>query len=394
MGARIRLLVFYVNYGPYHLARARALLGMGEVDPVFLQLASSQRSHPWLQEQVEDVPVLTLFERRYEEVGWREASQKTLEVLRALRPDAVAVAGYGLSCMLTAAVWAAKNRRASVLLFETGRHDRKRNYFLEAFKRTLVVRLFDSAMVGGQVHRDYLAELGFPTDRMWEPLSVVDNAFFRDGVRKVRCEDRSAWAERLGLPERYFVFVGRLAEEKNVRMLLRAYEIYRSRNKDGWGLVLVGDGPLRRELEGLSEERKLPGLVLTGYLPTAATVPYYAWARAFVLPSSREPWGLVVNEAMACSLPVIVSDRCGCAPDLVTSANGWIFDSKDLLGLAEALEVAAATPPGVLEKMGAASAAQIARYTPERWAEGLMSAVRAAHARTGQSRSLGGGGIG
>lgn len=381
MERKTRVLVFYVNYGPYHLARARALLGMEEVEPIFLELASCQKSHPWMQEQAADVPLRTLFQQPFEEIKTGEARRRTLQALHELQPDVVVVAGYGLPFMRTAAGWAMKNKRPSVLLFETARQDRKRNPLREAFKRALVKRLFDSALVGGKAHREYLAELGFPEEWMWEPHSVVDNAFFVKEKKSVLSQDPRVWTRRLGVPDDYFLYVGRLAGEKNVMTLLQAYEVYRRRHKDGWGLVVLGDGPLRGALTRWVEERNVPQVVFPGFLPTSGTAPYYALARVFVLPSLVEPWGLVVNEAMASGLPVMISNRCGSAPDLVSPSNGWLFDPLDWHGLGDLLESASLLPDEERARMGEASLVRVAQYSPERWAEGLMAAVRGARSR-------------
>jgi 1,2-diacylglycerol 3-alpha-glucosyltransferase len=100
--------------------------------------------------------------------------------------------------------------------------------------------------------------------------------------------------------------------------------------RDARDLVVCGDGDLRPRLHALARELGLeqrvhwPGFVQYPDLPV-----YYALADAFILASTIEPWGLVVNEAMACGLPVLVSDRCGCAPDLVPEGqNGFTFKPR------------------------------------------------------------------
>src|SRR5262249_59830905 len=97
-----------------------------------------------------------------------------------------------------------------------------------------------------------------------------------------------------------------------------------------WKLVLLGEGEQRAKLEGLRDalglrnDVSMPGFKQYDELPA-----YYGLASAFVHTSTTEQWGLVVNEAMAAGLPVLVSERCGCGPDLVREGvNGFTFDPR------------------------------------------------------------------
>src|SRR5205807_667519 len=116
----------------------------------------------------------------------------------------------------------------------------------------------------------------------------------------------------------------------------------------------------------------MPGFKSYQDLPT-----YYGLAGAFVLPSESEQWGLVVNEAMAAGVPVIVSDRCGSAPELVQDGwNGFTFPVGDSKRLADLL-LRVARQCDVPE-MGRRARERIAAWSPERFAAGLSSAVAAA----------------
>ena len=117
--------------------------------------------------------------------------------------------------------------------------------------------------------------------------------------------------------------------------------------------------------EGFRQYGELPG--------------YYAGAGAFVHPAREEPWGLVVNEAMAAGLPVLVSRRCGCAGDLVADGeNGFLLDPEDIGMMAGKLRQVAEMGEGERKKMGQKSREIVARYGPERFAAGLEEAVEAA----------------
>ena len=145
--------------------------------------------------------------------------------------------------------------------------------------------------------------------------------------------------QELGISgKKTFLFVGRVSPEKNVGLLIDAFaEIKKEKDV---ALVIVGDGS---ELQGLKERVQSNGIedvIFTGYTVFPALIKYYKCADCFVLPSSFEPWGLVVNEAMTCNLPVIVSKAVGCGDDLVKEGeNGFVFDTDDKESLIDKMTI-------------------------------------------------------
>ena len=102
---------------------------------------------------------------------------------------------------------------------------------------------------------------------------------------------------------------------------------------------------------------------------------YYGLAGGLVLPNTREPWGLVVNEAMASGLPVLVSQNCGCALDLVSPGlNGWIFDPMNQYDIADCMEKLA-TENTDLEAMQNASREIVAKYSLSNWALSMEACI-------------------
>ena len=184
----------------------------------------------------------------------------------------------------------------------------------------------------------------------------------------------------LGLPARYFLCTCRFIAEKNLHRLLVAYAAYRAIAwQDPWHLVLVGDGPLQSDLArwrralGLSDTVHVVGFQQYERLPA-----YYGLAEALVLPSVSETWGLVVNEAMAAGLPVLVSHRCGCARDLVWEGrNGFCFDPYDTGEIRDAL-LRLCCGTWDRQAMGQYSRDLIGRWSVQSFADGLWSAARLA----------------
>lgn len=379
------LAVIWIDWYPYHVARFKGL----ESSPLLsgrvagIEMVGGIGVHAGLRFR-EDLPEQLGIETLMPGTSWREANQWKLAAalwrkLSALDPEVVLVPGYYTLPAIAAALWARLHGSASVLMTESCAMDHGRSAWKEWVKGVGMRALFGWAITGGRLHVDYLRQLGFPADRIAGCYDVVDNAFFRNGAEELRSRTKAA-------PEPYFLYVGRFAEEKNVSGLLQSWFLYRE-NGGTWPLMLVGDGPEAVSLKTLAAKSRYGGQVLfPGLKSSRELLPYYAFAGCFVLPSTREPWGLVVNEAMAAGLPAIVSDRCGCAADLVSPGqNGYVFDpvQKDaeskLAGLLT--RIAALTVQQRLE-MGMASAEILRGFSPERF--GL--AVASIAAAVGQRR--------
>jgi glycosyltransferase involved in cell wall biosynthesis len=176
-----------------------------------------------------------------------------------------------------------------------------------------------------------------------------------------------------------FLFVGRLAPTKGLDTLAKAYEIYRKSSADPWPLVCCGVGPMKSLLEG-REGVHIEGFVQPENLPAAL-----ASAGCFILPSSFEPWALVVHEATSAGLPVIASERVGAAVHLVQpNYNGFIFSSGDAEDLAGFMLRVSSMSDERLESMSQASYLLSQQYSPGRWADTLIESYTALWKRTSE----------
>lgn len=249
----------------------------------------------------------------------------------------------------------------------------RRNPVKEWIKGWWARRHYDAAFAAGERAAAYLQMMGFPREKIWTGYDVVDNQAFAAGAAVAR-QDAAALRLRLNIPEKFFLFVGRFAPEKNLPRLVEAYASYRhAAGTDAWGLVLVGGGPeerlLRRRVEAI------PGVVFAGSHRSDELGLYYGLASCLILPSVSETWGLVVNEAMAAGLPVIVSHRCGCVAELVRPGfNGYVVDPLDVDGMARTMGIMSSTLVDCAS-MGEASRQIVALYTPETWANSLADCI-------------------
>jgi glycosyltransferase involved in cell wall biosynthesis len=181
------------------------------------------------------------------------------------------------------------------------------------------------------------------------------------------------------------LFVGKLIAKKRPVTLLHAFAQVRQRHEAQ--LLYVGDGALRRELEKFVQDQLIPDVHFAGFVNQSELPRAYALADLLVLPSAfHETWGLVVNEAMNFGLPVVLSQKVGCAPDLVAEGrNGFVFKVDDREGLADALQ-RLISDAQLRARFGAHSADLIQEYTIGRCADGIVEGAFLATSRA-SSRS-------
>jgi glycosyltransferase involved in cell wall biosynthesis len=315
-----------------------------------------------------------LSETDVDDASRRELQEDFTAALEAIRPAVVVIPGWSARWALVLLATCRRMGLRTVVMSDSNADDARRTRIGEAVKARLVQQ-FDAGFVGGTRAADYLAALGLPRERITLGYDVVDNAHF--AAPKGAALD----AVRSCAPSKpFFLSSARFVPKKNLPGLLDAYAAYRRRvGTAAWDLVVLGDGEGRAALEnqrsalGLDDVVHLPGFTQYPELPA-----WYALAAAFVLPSMAEQWGLVVNEAMAAGRPVLVSERCGCAADLVRDGvNGFTFDPSDLDTMA-GLMAHIAHGDVYRATMGQASREIIADWGPERFAEGLQQAVQAA----------------
>jgi glycosyltransferase involved in cell wall biosynthesis len=300
------------------------------------------------------------------------------------QPHAVATAGYFRAEVVAALRWAKRADRPVILMSESQAIDHPRRWWKEALKSRRV-RRFSAALVGGPRHRDYLRSLGMPTERITLGYNAVDNdALARAAV--AACRDPNG---RRGIPSApYFLAVSRFVPEKNLPRLIRAYAAYRAHCRAGipWELVLCGSGAGADEVvRAVARSGCAHAIHRPGFEQAHELARWYAFASAFVHPSLVEPWGLVVNEAAACGLPLLVSDRAGCVDTLVPlgePATGARFDPRNQSEMTARLQWISALPEQTRRQLGQNAAELVADWGPERFAQGLLEALVPALNRT------------
>lgn len=376
-----KIAIIFHRIGPYHFARARATAKV--INTTLIEAFKSDDTYQWdLVSGADGFTRMTLLEKSSQSKDEWVRSVQT--ALNKCRPDAVAIPGWGDALAFAAIQWCAANNVPAIVMSETTEWDEPRRLIKEWVKRR-ILKLCAAGLAGGQPHADYLAMLGMSPVTIFQGYDAVDNEHFAQKAAEARTQS-SELRREFGLPENYFLASARFVEKKNLPNLVRAYAQYRTKVEKAkrpkaeiWDLVLLGDGHLKPELTslisslGLQDSVLLPGFKQYGDLPA-----YYALAKVFVHASTVEQWGLVVNEAMASGLPVLVSRRCGCAHDLVQeNVNGFTFDPFNTEQIADVM-FRVSDPAFPISRLGADSSRIIANWSPDRFAKGLSQAIDAA----------------
>ncbi len=390
----MRLAIFWHDLLHYHTARIHALIDYaqqrGHTVQAFILCAapadlSSDDEHNTFGAQV------TILAHDPATAGEfsHQSKQQLLAGLDAFQPDAVAIIGYTGPVARAAVGWCRYHRRGAILMLSSHAADYARVWWKEWPKRQLV-SLYDAAFVSGKPQAAYAQQLGLPAARIGTGYGVVANDFWQQGAASAR-QNASQLRAHYGLPARFFLTACRFVAKKNLAGLLKAYAQYRDDlagqpDAEPWSLVIVGDGELAPALRQQVAAAALTAHVhFPGYLPAPQMATYYGLASAFVLASSyAEQWGLVVNEAMTAGLPVLVSEICGCVPDLVIAGQtGFTFDPTCTAEIAQLLARVSSGQVN-LARMGCQAQAQIQHYSPQTFAAQLFVTAEIAieHAQT------------
>lgn len=370
--------IIFDHFGPYHRVRLEAAASRLPVIPIEVREKTSEYAWAPLADSalLSRQTVLSADDPDSAPLIW----QKLRTLLTELMPAAVAVPGWSSTASLGALHWCSRHRKPAIVMSESTAWDEPRRDLKERIKRRLINRC-SAALVGGKPQVEYLQQLGMPPTRIQIGYDVVDNAYFDRGATLVRAKELEL-RKQLYLPKNYILASCRFIPKKNLRRLLDAYALYRedAASLDPMSLVILGDGPLEADLQRLISDLRLEAEVhLPGFKQYDELPGYYGLAAGFIHASTSEQWGLVVNEAMASGLPVLVSQRCGCVRDLVHDGkNGWTFDPEDVGDIARAIgELAKSFPERRLE-MAEAGKAIISSYSPTAFAKGLEEAWRSA----------------
>jgi len=428
--------ILFASFGPYHVCRINALsraLHLRNATLIAFRFSRLSDTYGWSPVAPDGVPVITLSSRKPS--GFIEAIKVAISFWLALRKERINVVflpSYSplpnLLCLFAAKLALCR----TVLMTESWKGTEHAPMIGKILKQ-FIVRSFDSALVGGSPQLEYLVFYGMNRAKIFKGYDVVDNDYYLT----TSAEWRHVPTPIPGLPSRYFLSLGRLVEKKNLALIINAYSSFlnnsfnsqsysspeynlgysiselafesrlsipkpdaANESDDGLNpllhsppsLVIVGDGPLRQDLQfeasslgllvrdGIKNQVSLggPEIVFYPFQQINLTPMFYSKCLAFILASTSEEWGLVVNEAMACGAPVVVSNLVGSHFDLVQDGvNGFIFSPDDHKQLAEIL-LRLSVDSELNRSMSSNCLAAIQSWSPYLFGESSTKAINAA----------------
>ncbi len=315
--------------------------------------------------------VKVLFEDFYENTTIWQRTQKSIFWINKFKPDVVNLPGYYEPAMNLVLFYCRFKGIKVVISSDSTENDNPNIWWREAIKSFIVTKAHGFFCYGTK-SAEYIYKLGMKPKHVLVANNAVDNKKV-EGVYKEAIFDRKSSKAAYNLRKYNFIYTGRLIPFKNLYNLLEAYKHLKDSE---WGLIILGDG---------SEEEKLKKYVVDNELDGVRFIVGQAWydvpkilalGDVFILPSYSEPWGLVVNEAMACGMPVVVSNKCGSAIDVVKEdQNGYTFDPHSVAELIQVLNKFVEEPDKI-NIFGKKSKEIIKRFSPEQVAQEMYDGFK------------------
>jgi glycosyltransferase involved in cell wall biosynthesis len=326
------------SFGPHHVdcCEACAARFAGRLDVYGVEVATIDANYQWRTgSESRGFAKYTLFPGKVrQKIGTLRCAWRILSTCLRLRSRYLFLCHYeSPATFLSAFMLRLLGRR--LIIMQDSKFDDKQRFILRELAKGLFYRPYHAALVAGCRSRDYLQFLGFRRERIFVGYDAVS-------VDRVRQLAQVAPAPD-GVPhgKRHFTVIARFVAKKNLSLALEAYAAY----------VAQADGPPRElhfcgsgELEGMLHEQAqqlgLSGVRFHGYLSDQDVARKLGSTLALILPSIEEQHGLVINEALAMGVPVLISDNCGARDLLVRSGvNGYIFETDNSQGLAHFMGV-------------------------------------------------------
>jgi glycosyltransferase involved in cell wall biosynthesis len=316
---------------------------------------------------------LTLIRPHRDELGFRRMLHlhipyDTLPRLWRYRPDVVISVELGARTLQAAIHGMLRPSTRLLIWCKLSEHSERSWGRIRLLLRRFLLARADAVLVNGESGARYIARFGVPDHRIHRINQPVDVAVFAAAIRT-----------RPETARTRLLCCGALSERKGVVPFLRELDLWaRAHPDERLELWWLGDGDMRAALQAVPCAPNLAQRFL-GAVPYADLPGWYAQADILAFPSLLDEWGLVVNEAMACGLPVLGSRYAQAVTELVEDGvNGWIFDPLSSHSVQGALERLRSVSPEDLVRMRTAARARIAALTPETAAAKIHDAIVAA----------------
>lgn len=343
------ILILYTELMPYNVIVIKALVNKGCRVHVVLQ--DTNKKTPYFPPLLEGV---TYYNR-----STFEGPDHLFRLVKKLNPDLVWTAGWIDPLYNKVADMIRKKLHLPVVASsDTQWRGGKQwlNVLTSCFRQR---RWFSHIFVSGEWQVKYARKLGFRPDQILMHNLSADVRLFS----QINPDSR-----KTDYPKR-LLYIGRFAPEKGLAYLLEAWKSIKDRK--GWLLTLVGNGPEKGKLTGY------PDVEILDFMDQQDLATVLENSGAFILPSVFEPWALVLHEAACAGLPILVSKRCGAVASFVREGeNGYLFIPGNVNSIRYSIEKLIMQPEDHLLQMGRNSRELAMQITPEKVADTLLSALK------------------
>ncbi len=262
-----------------------------------------------------------------------------LSALSHNNPDKIICFGWDHFAAYAANWWARKNKKEFILWSGSTKYE-------PSWRRTifspLVKYLFkntDKFVVYGTRARDYIISLGVNPKNIEIIFNSIDIDYFKEKTKNLTRTEKKLITNKLGIKtSKIILFNGQLIERKGIYNLLEGFKDYHTYDPDV-SLLIIGRGREKEKMKRIIKKMHLKDIIFTDFIQYDDLYKYYSISNLLILPSYEEVWGLVINEAMACDLPVIATKEAGASADLIEDGkNGYIIKSANSKEITKAIK--------------------------------------------------------
>lgn len=289
--------------------------------------------------------------------------------------DAVICAGYDSFTALL--VFLMCKLKKIPLLFWSGSTAYENNNILRFIGRP-IIKLFtnysDGFIAYGSRAKQFLVSNGAAENKIFKAYNTVDTDYYYNECQKYKAQRQKILTENNFKTKKYILYVGQLIERKGIKTLIDAFTLINK--NDNISLLIVGEGKDKTTYMEYCSNNKIKNIYFIGHKNSDILPLYYSIADVFVLPSLSEVWGLVINEALACGIPVITTNNVGASEDLIVDGeNGYVIEANNAEKLSETLE-SIIFDDSSLKILGENSRKYIGNFSIESSAKGFINALK------------------
>jgi glycosyltransferase involved in cell wall biosynthesis len=254
-------------------------------------------------------------------------------------PDKIISFGWNNWASYVASNWCKKNKKEFILWSGSTKYEKswRRTLFHPLVK--YILKKTDNFIAYGTRAKEYLISLGINPKKIQIIYNTVDIDYFREKSKNFSEEKKAKFKKELGIKtDKILLFSGQLIERKGVFELLEGFKKYQKIDPN-ISLLILGKGQEKKKMEKIIQEKSIHNVVFANFVQYNNLYKYYSISDLLILPSREEVWGLVLNEAMACGLPVITTHETGASVDLVEEdKNGYVIPSDNFQAIAGSIQ--------------------------------------------------------